>query len=35
MLSEEWLVGVAALLLGSGLVVLARWRRRAPRHAAN
>ncbi len=33
-LSEEWLVGIAALLLGSGLVVIARWRRRTPRHAA-
>jgi hypothetical protein len=34
LLSEEWLVGMAALLLGSGLVVLARWRRRTPGHAA-
>jgi hypothetical protein len=25
---------VAALLLGSGLVVIARWRRRKPQHAA-
>ena len=33
-LSEEWLIGLAALLLGSGLVVIARWRRRTPRHAA-
>jgi len=33
-LSEEWLIGIAALLLGSGLVVIARWRRRTPRHAA-
>ena len=29
LLSEEWLVGMAGLLLGSGLVALARWRRRA------
>jgi hypothetical protein len=34
LLSGEWLVGMAALLLGSGLVVLARWRRRTPGHAA-
>ena len=34
LLSEEWLAGMAALLLGSGLVVLARWRRRTPGHAA-
>jgi hypothetical protein len=34
LLSEEWLVGMAALLLGSGLVVLARRRRRTPGHAA-
>jgi len=34
LLSQEWLVGMAALLLGSGLVVLARWRRRTPGHAA-
>jgi uncharacterized repeat protein (TIGR01451 family) len=33
-LSDEWLIGIAALLLGSGLVVIARWRRRTPRHAA-
>jgi hypothetical protein len=33
-LSEEWLIGIAALLLGSGLVAIARWRRRTPRHAA-
>ena len=33
-LSEEWLTGMAVLLLGSGLVVIARWRRRTPRHAA-
>ena len=35
LLSQEWLVGLAALLLGSGLVVFARWRRRSPGHAAS
>ena len=34
LLSDEWIIGVAALLLGSGLVVIARWRRRKPQHAA-
>ena len=34
-LSQEWMAGLAALLLGSGLVLLARWRRRIPRHAAS
>jgi hypothetical protein len=34
LLSEEWLIGLALLLLGSGLVVVARWRRRTPAHAA-
>ncbi len=34
-LSQEWLAGLAALLLGSCLVLLARWRRRIPRHAAS
>ena len=28
------MIGLAALLLGSGLVLVARWRRRSPRHAA-
>jgi hypothetical protein len=35
LLSEEWLIGIAAVLLGSGLTVIARWRRRTPTHAAN
>jgi hypothetical protein len=30
LLSQEWLAGVAALLLGAGLVVVARWRRSKP-----
>ena len=34
LLSEEWLIGLGALLLGAGLVVVARWRRRTPKHAA-
>ncbi len=34
MLAQEWLIGLAALLLGSALVLLARWRRRSPGHAA-
>ena len=34
LLSVEWLIGMAALLLGTGLVVVARWRRRTPRHAS-
>ena len=29
-LSGEWLIGAAALWLGAGLVVMARWRRRSP-----
>ncbi len=33
LLTQEWMVGLAALVLGSGLVLLARWRRRIPRHA--
>ncbi len=33
LLSQEWLVGLAALVLGSGLVLVARRRRRSPRHA--
>jgi hypothetical protein len=35
MLSQEWMAGLAALILGSGLVLLARWRRRNPGHAAS
>jgi len=35
LLSQEWMIGLAALLLGSGLVILARWRRRTPRHTAS
>jgi hypothetical protein len=35
MLSQEWMAGLAALILGSGLVLLARWRRRSPGHAAS
>ncbi len=35
LLTQEWMVGLAALVLGSGLVLLARWRRRIPRHAAS
>ena len=34
LLSQEWMIGLAALLLGSGLVIAARWRRRNPRHVA-
>jgi hypothetical protein len=34
MLFQEWLIGMAALLLGSGLLVIARWRRRMPDHPA-
>jgi LPXTG-motif cell wall-anchored protein len=34
MLAQEWLIGLGALLLGSGMVLLARWRRRSPGHAA-
>ena len=30
-LSREWLIGAAALWLGAGLVVMARWRRRSPK----
>ena len=33
MLSQEWLIGLGLLLVGAALVVLARWRRRSPRHA--
>ena len=33
LLSLEWMIGLVALLLGSGLVLAARWRRRSPRHA--
>ena len=32
LLSVEWLIGLAALLLGTALVVVARWRRQTPRH---
>jgi fimbrial isopeptide formation D2 family protein len=35
LLSQEWMAGLAALILGSGLVLLARWRRRSPKHAAS
>ncbi len=35
LLSQEWMAGLAALILGSGLVVLARWRRRSPENAAS
>ncbi len=35
LLTQEWMVGLAALMLGSGLVLLARWRRRIPKHAAS
>ncbi len=34
LLSQEWVVGAAAVLLGMGLMVMARYRRRKPRHAA-
>ena len=30
LLSQEWMIGLAALLLGSGLVIVSRWRRRSP-----
>jgi len=33
-LPQEWTIGAAALWLGAGLVVLARWRRRNPKGAA-
>jgi fimbrial isopeptide formation D2 family protein len=35
LLSQEWMAGLAALILGSGLVLLARWRRRSPEQAAS
>lgn len=35
LLSQEWMIGLAALLLGTGLVVASRWRRRSPRHASS
>jgi hypothetical protein len=35
MLSDEWVAGSAAVLLGIGLVLVGRRRRRNPRHAAN
>ena len=34
LLSQEWVVGAAAVLLGLGLMVMSRYRRRKPRHAA-
>jgi hypothetical protein len=34
LLSQEWMIGLAALLLGTGLVVASRLRRRSPRHAS-
>jgi hypothetical protein len=34
MLSQEWLIGLAAILFGAALVTLARRRRRVPKHAA-
>lgn len=34
LLSDEWLIAASAVLLGSLLVVIARWRRRTPRQAA-
>ncbi len=34
LLSQEWIIGLGALLLGAGLVALARRRRRIPKHAA-
>ena len=33
-LPQEWTIGAAALWLGAGLVVLARWRRRSPKGVA-
>jgi hypothetical protein len=33
-LSREWMIGAAELLLGAALVIVARWRRRSPKHAA-
>ena len=33
-LSQEWIVDVTALLLGAGLMVIARRRRRTPNDAA-
>ena len=32
-LPQEWTIGAAALWLGAGLVLLARWRRRSPKGA--
>ncbi len=34
LLDQEWIVGVAAVLFGLGLLFMARWRRRTPKHAA-
>jgi hypothetical protein len=34
LLDQEWIVGIAAVLLGLGLLFMARWRRRTPKHAA-
>jgi uncharacterized repeat protein (TIGR01451 family) len=34
LLDQEWMAGVAAVLLGLGLLFMARWRRRTPKHAA-
>jgi len=34
LLSDEWLISGAAVLLGALLVLTARWRRRLPKHAA-
>ena len=33
-LDQEWIAGVAAVLLGLGLMFMARWRRRIPKHAS-
>jgi uncharacterized repeat protein (TIGR01451 family) len=34
LLSQEWMIGLAALLVGAGLVIVARRRRRSPKHSA-
>ena len=35
LLSQEWAAAVLAAVIGAGLLVAARWRRRRPRHAAS
>ncbi len=35
LLSQEWIAGATVLVLGVALMLLARWRRRIPRHLAS